>query len=242
MFAGPNGSGKSTLKAYLPTDLLGVYLNPDEIEQGIRNRGFLDVAQHGVVAIGAEVLQFFRDSDFLAKAGLTAATHALTFSNGRLDFSQLEVNSYFASVAVDFLSQRLLAQKSSFPLETVMSHPGKVGLLAKAQAAGYRTYLYFVATDDPAINISRVRNRVRLGGHSVPEDRIVQRYHRSLGLLMEAIRHTNRAYIFDNSGDNADRSHTWLAEITDGRTLELKTDLIPAWFRRVVIDPTAIRS
>ena len=32
MFAGPNGSGKSTLKSYLPTDLLGVYLNPDEIE------------------------------------------------------------------------------------------------------------------------------------------------------------------------------------------------------------------
>lgn len=58
MFAGPNGSGKSTLKAYLPTDLLGVYLNPDEIELGIRNRGFLDVAQHGVVVTGAEVLQF----------------------------------------------------------------------------------------------------------------------------------------------------------------------------------------
>ncbi len=112
MFAGPNGSGKSTLKAYLPTDLLGVYLNPDEIELGIRNRGFLDVAQHGVVAIGAEVLQFFRDSDFLAKAGLTAATHALTFSNGRLDFSQLEVNSYFASVAVDFLSQRRWPKKA----------------------------------------------------------------------------------------------------------------------------------
>jgi len=36
MFAGPNGSGKSTLKAYLPTDLLGSYLNPDEIEQGVR--------------------------------------------------------------------------------------------------------------------------------------------------------------------------------------------------------------
>ena len=52
MFAGPNGSGKSTLKAYLPTDLLGGYLNPDEIEQGVRDRGFLDVAQHGVVANG----------------------------------------------------------------------------------------------------------------------------------------------------------------------------------------------
>ncbi len=242
MFAGPNGSGKSTLKAYLPADLLGSYLNPDEIEQGIRERGFLDFAEHGVVAVGPEVLRFFRDSDFLAKAGLTAAAHTLTFADGRLDFSRLEVNSYLASVSVDFLSQRLLAQKSSFTLETVMSHPGKVALLTQAQAAGYRNYLYFVATDDPAINISRVHNRVMLGGHAVPEDRIVQRYHRSIALLMEAIRQTNRAYIFDNSGDNADRSHTWLAEITDGRMLELKTERIPAWFRRAVLDQTAIKA
>jgi predicted ABC-type ATPase len=42
MFAGPNGSGKSTLKSVLPTELLGVYLNPDEIEQEARNHGFLD--------------------------------------------------------------------------------------------------------------------------------------------------------------------------------------------------------
>lgn len=53
---------------------------------------------------------------------------------------------------------------------------------------------------------------------------------------MEAIRHANRAYIFDYSTDNADGQHTWLAEITDGTTLELKTDLVPAWFRRAVLD------
>ena len=44
MFAGPNGSGKSLLKSYLPTELLGVYLNPDEIEQEIRRHNFLDFA------------------------------------------------------------------------------------------------------------------------------------------------------------------------------------------------------
>lgn len=117
-----------------------------------------------------------------------------------------------------------------------MSHPGKVDLLAEAQGAGYRTYLYYVATDDPEINISRVHNRVALGGHSVPDDKVVSRYHRSLDLLMEAIRRSNRAYVFDNSTDNADGRHTWLAEIIDGRALELKTDSVPAWFRRAVLD------
>ncbi len=146
------------------------------------------------------------------------------------------MNSYFASVAVDFLRQKLLASKISFTFETVMSHASKVELLAQAQRAGYPAYLYFIAMDDSEINVSRVRNRVKLGGHSVPEDRIVSRYHRSLDLLLNAIRHTNRAYVFDNSRDARDAIGTWIAEITEGRELELKSDQIPAWFKRSVLD------
>ena len=95
--------------------------------------------------------------------------------------------------------------------------------------------LYYIATDDPEINISRVRYRVeKQGGHAVPEHKITSRYHRSLGLLWKAISYTNRAYIFDNSTQGQER--TWLAEITNGRNLELKSNQIPAWFRRAVLD------
>lgn len=48
MFAGPNGSGKSTIKSVLRPELLGVYINPDEIERDIRRFGFLDLAVYGV--------------------------------------------------------------------------------------------------------------------------------------------------------------------------------------------------
>jgi len=40
MFAGPNGSGKSTFKKLIRQELLGVYINPDEIEKEICDRGF----------------------------------------------------------------------------------------------------------------------------------------------------------------------------------------------------------
>jgi len=56
MFAGPNGSGKSTLKSVLPKELLGVYLNPDDIEKEIRETGFLDFSSYGVVTTADEVL------------------------------------------------------------------------------------------------------------------------------------------------------------------------------------------
>jgi predicted ABC-type ATPase len=44
-----------------------------------------------------------------------------------------------------------------------------------------------------------VRQRVALGGHPVPEDRIVARYERSLALLPDALALCDRAVLFDNS-------------------------------------------
>ena len=171
----------------------------------IRKQGFLDLASYGATTNAQEALAFFKKSEFLVLNRLCETADLLSFSDGRLNFTHVPINSYFASATVDFLRQKLLERRISFTFETVMSHPSKVDLLRHAQTAGYRTYLYFIATDDPEINISRVRNRVKLGGHDVPEDRIASRYYRSLDLLLDAIRHTNRAYVFDNSSDNRDR-------------------------------------
>lgn len=236
MFAGPNGSGKSVLKSYLSAPLLGVYLNADEIEADVKRCGALDLRKFGIETTAAEILSFFAESKFLSGRGFSTAVADLTFESNLLYFPSEGLNSYFASVAVDFLRVKLLQQQTNFTFETVMSHPSKVEILKRAQESGYRTYLYYVATDDPMINISRVENRVKLNGHAVAPDLVEKLYHRSLNLLIEAIRYTHRAYIFDNSTDNADNSHTWLAEITDGTRMEVKAEQIPAWFRRAVLD------
>ena len=240
MFAGPNGSGKSTLKNVLPEELLGFYLNPDEIEQELRTNGYLDFSDYGLTVTDDDPLTCFAESSLLKSRGLDQAMQGVRFSANRLDFAGAPVNSYVASVAADFLRHKLLEVGSSFTFETVMSHSGKVGFLSTAQQAGFRTYLYYVATEDPAINISRVHNRVALGGHDVPNDKVESRYYRSLDLLMDAIRKTNRAYVFDNSGSSGPQHKTWLAEITDGRHLELKTDRVPAWFKKYVLDKAGV--
>jgi predicted ABC-type ATPase len=232
MFAGPNGSGKSTIKSVIRSELLGVYINPDEIEKDIRNGDFLDLQAFGVRTTAAEILAFFQNSTLLAKADLLDEAEYLSFNDDKLSFHNVIVNSYFASVAADFIRHKLLETGTSFTFETVMSSPDKVAFLQKAQRRGYRTYLYYVATEDPIINILRVQRRVSLGGHPVPEDKIIARYGRSLDLLVDAIRHTNRAYIFDNST----HQQIWTAEITDGEFLEMKTDRMPAWFKTAVWD------
>lgn len=230
MFAGPNGSGKSTLKSIIRPELLGIFINPDEIENQIRDYNFLDLESYQVNSRETEILNFFINSPLLKKANLLDSIQNLRFNNGKLTFINMEVNSYFASVAADFIRHNLLKEEKSFTFETVMSFSDKVEFLRDAQLKGYRTYLYYVATEDPIINISRVRHRVKMGGHAVPEDKIISRYHRSLDLLVEAVKFTNRAYIFDNSIDK----HIWLAEITNGSLMEIKTDRVPAWFKKAL--------
>jgi predicted ABC-type ATPase len=174
----------------------------------------------------AGLLAFLRQAPLLVRAGLQFDADRLALQGTRLAFGLVRVNSYHASVLADFIRQHLLASRTSFTFETVMSSADKVEFLRCAREGGFRTYLYFVATEDPEINISRVQHRVRTGGHPVPTDKIVSRYHRSLDLLPEALAHTSRAYVFDNSG----HERVLVAEVTDGVELEMKTDGVPAWF------------
>jgi len=226
MFAGPNGSGKSTIKSVINPKLLGIYLNPDEIEKEIAESSFLDLNHYGIITTDEEILTFFENSILLKKADLQDETTYLSFNDNKLIFSNVSINSYFASVATDFIRQKLLELRISFTFETVMSSHDKIDFLKLAQKLGYRTYLYYVATEDPVINISRVKNRVLMGGHPVPKDKIISRYYRSLSLLPEALMYSNRAYVFDNSS----HKHIWLCELTEDKKLLLKVNNIPDWF------------
>jgi predicted ABC-type ATPase len=233
MFAGPNGSGKSILKSRMPPELFGIYINPDEIQKEIREKKVFNLESFGISASKEEVINFLSQSSVLKETCSLQELTKMPFDKGIFDFSKTEADEYFPSAISDFLHHKLISNGKSFTFETVMSFEGKVQLLQKAQDEGYRTYLYYIATEDPAINISRICHRVKMGGHNVPEDKIISRYDRSLNLLMDAVQSTNRAYIFDNSiPDNP----LWVAEITEGKTLELKTELMPVWFKKHLWD------
>lgn len=229
MFAGPNGSGKTTVKNSLlkSASWFGIYINPDDLEKQVRDDGVLSLVPFALSMSTEEVRHFFTTSTLLAKQNLAEAANSIDCRNDEIDFRKLEFNSYYASVLADLLRRGALHAKRSFTFETVMSARDKVELLAESQAMGFRTYLYYIATEDPAINIRRVKQRVADGGHDVPEEKIVSRYARSLALLPQAIRFANRAYLFDTSEEQA----WFFAEVTDGISIELKSEEIPNWFQ-----------
>ena len=92
-----------------------------------------------------------------------------------------------------------ISAKRSFSFETVFSHPSKLDVLDQAKVAGFDVLLFFVAVDDPSINVERVGTRVQTGGHDVPSDRVIARYHRTMALLPDMIDRADRAWIFDNT-------------------------------------------
>ena len=236
MFAGPNGSGKSTLKLLIEEKisnarLFGTYVNPDEIEAKVRSTGRLNFGDYGLSPLKEEVLDFFIRSPFLEQVQLSTCAQQLDYCNGQLMFDQVTMNSYFASVASDFIRKQLLEREESLTFETVMSSSDKVDFFCKAKRSGYRTYLYYIATDDPLINISRIEQRSAMGGHSVPREKTIARYERSLSLLMSAVRCSDRAYIFDNSQH---MSMSWIAEISDGTVLVPRTHEFPLWFKNAL--------
>ncbi|WP_200797040.1 zeta toxin family protein [Rubritalea squalenifaciens] len=222
MFAGPNGSGKSCLKNYVNERWIGVYVNADEIEKELSSDKGLELNRYKIDYSDAEFMQRYSQSTLANKIDLSK----VHLKHGVIKVSKQHINSYYASILASVIRDYLLEHKISFSFETVMSHASKVELLLDARKRGYRTYLYYIATASPEINVNRVAIRVSQGGHPVPEDKIISRYHRSINLLKEAMKASDRSFIFDNSGEK----EIWIAEGKDGSSLEFREHLVPRWF------------
>ena len=234
VLAGPNGSGKSTIQSELKPQWIGVFINADEIERTLKDsNGELSLAKLGITASPAVVLrrleQHIKNSTFAEKLGLHALLGRMTVS-AALTLKVLgPFDSYLASVLADAIRRALLEEGKTFTFETVMSSRDKVDFMQEARNRGYRVYLYFVATDDPEINLDRVRRRVLQGGHPVPADKIRKRYRESIDLMTEACEVAHRAYIFDNSGSK----HKLLVEVDElaaEGSIKLHTSRLNHWF------------
>jgi len=131
-----------------------------------------------------------------------------------------------AQTIADDRREKCIAARQNFAFETVMSHASKIDIMRRARYAGFHVTLFFVGTSYPQINIDRVGNRVELGGHSVPEDRIVARYYRTMEALMDAALTANRTVVFDNSRGDEEGGIRSFVEIRFEECDERKIDSI----------------
>lgn len=107
-------------------------------------------------------------------------------------------HAYEAARLAEERRRDLIANNVSFISETVFSHPSKIELVADSVGAGYLVHVHAIMVPVD-LTVQRVRERMRRGGHEVPENKIRERYERLWGYISAVIPLADTVEVLDNS-------------------------------------------
>lgn len=235
IFAGPNGSGKSTIINIIRDNGidLGVYVNADEINLKLLTGEGVNFSDYNLNIFTNTVQNELENTTFFKEENTKKiVTDVIFLENNILYCSHKALCEYISAFIADFIRNQLIGICLKFSFETVMSHDSKLEFIKKASDLGYKTYMYFVSLEDPELNKKRVKARVQSNGHDVPEDKIVSRYYKTMGLLYDALKLVDKAYLFDNSGSK----YILFAKSVNSEIFIEDVNLVPQWFYTYVLN------
>ena len=91
----------------------------------------------------------------------------------------------------------------SFAFETTLSGLVYVAHIREWRAQGYHVSLFFLALPDVEVAVARVAERVRQGGHHIPEDVIRRRFDAGLRNFEQVYKAAVDAWVkYDNVGES----------------------------------------
>lgn len=128
--------------------------------------------------------------------------------------------------------EKCLAERKSLIFETVLSASDKIDYIERTKKAGFFVRLFFVCTESPTINASRIAHRVMKGGHDVPITKIISRYQKSVLNCKYIATKVDRTYLYDNSIENAEAKI--LLRFSDGLIAKRYVDVLPEWAKQIV--------
>jgi predicted ABC-type ATPase len=127
----------------------------------------------------------FINADEIAKGLSPLNPQSASIDAGRLMLQQLD---------------KMIALKKDFAFETTGAGLGHIKTLKKCQSAGYHIHIIYLYLDSDTIALKRVANRVKQGGHNVPEHDIKRRYLKGLkNILINYVPLAHFTHILDNS-------------------------------------------
>ncbi len=95
------------------------------------------------------------------------------------------------------LLERAIAERLNFAFETTLG--GKTILLESAMLAGLEVRVTYLGLSSPELHIERVRARVAMGGHDIPDAKIRERYDSSRLNLIRLMPKLSELRVYDNS-------------------------------------------
>ena len=102
--------------------------------------------------------------------------------------------------------KELARRRVSFAFETTLASRSFAPWIAELIESGYEFHLVFLWLPDVDAALARISERVRMGGHSVPEDTVRRRYHAGLRNFFRLYQPMTTTWqMLDNSGQDAPR-------------------------------------
>lgn len=115
-----------------------------------------------------------------------------------------DLQKYKIKAGKTFFSRlgKRLNEGRSFVIETTLSGKYLMKVIPSAQDKGFKVVLLYLFLENLSENILRVKNRVLVGGHNVPEEDIIRRYHRSKVLFLNTYRELVDEWSLFYNGDD----------------------------------------
>jgi predicted ABC-type ATPase len=116
-------------------------------------------------------------------------------------------------------TQDCLKSKISFGLESTLSGTSHARILQRAKSLGYRIELHYLWLPSPELAIRRIRQRVKMGGHDIPEADVRRRFTRSLDHFLNLYGPLADRWTFH---DNTKRPAALLFKSTDSTLAQVR--------------------
>lgn len=128
----------------------------------------------------------FVNADYIARGLSGLNTESVNFEAGRIMLGRIH---------------ELAERKESFAFETTLSSRSFAYFLCQLKQNGYQISLFYFSLSSANLAYRRVRHRVKMGGHNIPQKTITRRYYRSLKNLFDLYMDiADNWLVFDNSG------------------------------------------
>ena len=99
------------------------------------------------------------------------------------------------------LLERAIRERLDFALETTLGGSTIPKLLTEAASQGIEVRIWYVGLASADAHIERARQRVRAGGHDIPESSIRRRWRHSRLNLVQLLPVLTELRVYDNSAD-----------------------------------------
>lgn len=120
-----------------------------------------------------------------------------------------------------------LDKNLNFTQETTLSGKKTLRTVIEAKNRNYYIRLFYIGVSSAEESISRIENRVRKGGHSIPERDVKRRYESRFDDLLKILPFCNEAQFYDN-----ENGFVYVGEYRNGEIFTAG-DHIPDWMKEL---------